>query len=92
MSKDIRGTLFAKRLISAAEKKDPFSYAIICYQSIRESPLFNKWKDIVDKSKREELVKSSIVENSIMLRDIMLWKEEKINKFVKYMVEFAKEM
>ena len=92
MGKDFRAELFAQRLLTAAEKKDPFSFAIICYQSIRESPLFNEYKDAGDKKKMEELVKSSIVDNGVILKETMGWDEEEVHKFFEHIIEFIKEI
>jgi len=92
MSKDVRGELFAERLVKAADSCDPLSFAIVCYQSIRESPLFNRYKDAGDKEKMEELVKNSIVENARILKDYMKWEKGKIDKFIEYMIEFVQEI
>ena len=86
-----RADIFEKRLEKAAKSENPLSFAIVCYQSIRESPLFNEYK-VSDRDKMEELVKDSIVSAAIILENLYGWESDKISDFLKHMQELTKEI
>ena len=86
------GEMAEERLLKAIQSGDPLSVGIVCYQTVRESHLFNKWKILDNKEKMEELVKESIVKIAVILRDSYSWDADKINVFLKHMQELVKEI
>ena len=85
-----QGNIFEKRMENVAEKGDPLAVAIVAYQIIRESPLFNEFKDKKDKEKMNEVVIDSIVTVGKILESFYKWEDEKIKEFFKHIQGLVK--